>query len=85
MILIVCAVRDAAAGNFMRPFYLVSEGMAVRSFQDEVNRQADDNLMYAHPEDFELFKLGSWDDNSGEFDLLKVPKSLATAKQLKLA
>ena len=85
MKMIVVAVRDSAAGAFMRPFYMNSEGQALRSFQDEVNRKADDNIMNVHPEDFELFLFGTFDDTEGSFDLLKSPRSLATAKNLILA
>lgn len=85
MLLSVVVIRDSAADAFMRPFYVVSEGQAIRSFQDEVNRKSDDNIMNSHPEDFELFLLGSFDDNDGSFSLLKSPKSLATAKNLILA
>ena len=61
MFLSVFAVRDSAVGCFGRPFYLQSEGQAVRSFQDEVNRNDKDNMMFLHPEDFELFYLGLFD------------------------
>jgi len=85
MKLLVVAVRDSAAGAFMRPFYLSSPGQAIRSFQDEVNRASEENTMFHHPEDFELFELGTFDDGTGLFDLLAIPKSLCTAKQLKVA
>ena len=85
MLPVICVVRDSASSCYMRPFYMVSEGMALRSFQDEVNRDADDNMMFRHPEDFELFSLGTFDDSDASFDLHRVPKSLATAKQMKLA
>ena len=85
MLLSVVVIRDSAAGAYMRPFYVVSEGQAIRSFQDEVNRKAEDNIMFSHPEDFELFLLGTFDDVDGSFSLLKAPKSLATAKNLVFA
>ena len=85
MQLLIVAIRDSAVGAFMRPFYMASTGQAIRSFQDEVARKAEDNMMYNHPEDFELFQLGVFDDSDGSFQILKSPKSLATAKQLVLA
>ena len=42
-------------------------GVAVRSFADEVNRKSDDNQMFRHPDDFELWSLGGFDDETGEF------------------
>jgi hypothetical protein len=83
MIMTMCAVRDSASGCFMRPFFVTSEGQAMRTFQDEVNRSAEENTMFHHPDDFELFVIGTYDDLSASFELLPRPRSLATAKQLK--
>lgn len=66
-VLYVVAVRDAAVHAFNRPFFVPTIGVAVRSFADEVNRKADDNQMFRHPEDFELWSLGVFDDETGEF------------------
>ena len=50
--------------------FVASEGVAIRQFQDEVNRESDDNQLYRHPDDFQLFYLGTFDDNTGAMDLL---------------
>lgn len=81
--LVIVAIRDAAVDAFNRPFFLASTGQALRAFGDEVNRAADDNEMYKHPEHFELFELGSFDDKTGLVESLKVPRSLGTAEQFK--
>jgi hypothetical protein len=70
MILIAMAVKDRAIGSFNRPFFVPSIPMAVRSFTDEVNRVAPDNQMAAHPEDFELWYLGNFNEDSGVFGVL---------------
>lgn len=67
MQMIVCSVFDVAAGVYSRPFFVASKGLAIRSFQDEVSRKADDNPMSAHPADFKLFYLGTFDDLTGKF------------------
>lgn len=64
---VVVAVFDSAMQAFGRPFIVPSRGAAERSFQDEVRRDAPDNTMHAHPEDFELFELGLFDEESGVF------------------
>lgn len=66
--LIVCAVMDRAVQTFNRPFYVPAVGAATRSFMDEVNRAAADNPMYAHPDDFELWRLATYDDETGLFE-----------------
>lgn len=83
MKLIVMSVYDRAVTAFMRPIYVPAVGAAIRSFQDEVNRQGENNEMNRHPEDYDLFELGSFDDASGKFEMLKEPKLIVTAKQMK--
>ena len=84
MKMIVCSIKDRAAEAFGRPFFLPAVGVAVRSFQDEVNRPSEDNQVYQHPDDFDLYELGSFDDSNGRFDLYEDPKVLAMGKQLKV-
>lgn len=78
----VLAVHDAASGVFARPIFVASIGVGIRMFGDEVQRQAADNEMFKHPEDFSLFHLGEFDDNSGCFDLSgnEVPVRIAAAR-----
>lgn len=64
-ILKIVSVFDVAAQAFGRPVFVPSEGVAVRSFSDEVNREAVDNEMNKHPEDFILYYLGTWNDSDG--------------------
>ena len=48
----VCSIRDRGAEAFGRPFFTPAIGVAIRSFQDEVNRKAEDSQIYLHPDDF---------------------------------
>lgn len=79
---VVVSVRDVAAKAYGRPMFVASVGQAIRSFQDEINRQSQDNVMYMHPEDFELFELGTFDEENGQFVNLDFPKSVAVGKQM---
>ena len=79
----VCSIRDRGAEAFGRPFFTPAIGVAIRSFQDEVNRKAEDSQIYLHPDDFDLYEFGSFDDFSGTFELHENPKLVATGKQLK--
>lgn len=69
MLLCVVAVRDSAMGMFARPFCVPTIGVAVRSFVDEVNRvdAQGNNPMNVHPEDFELWEVGTFSEEFGEF------------------
>ena len=82
MKMVIVSILDTAAGAYGRPAYLGSEGVAVRQFQDEVNRASDDNELYKHPDDFQLFLLGTFDDNLAKFDLLESPKMICRAKDV---
>lgn len=75
----VLAVRDAQLGAFMQPFFTQSIGVAVRSFADEVNRQ--ESPMNAHPDDYELFEIGEYDEETGHISCF-TPKSLSLAKNV---
>lgn len=61
----VVSVFDRAAQAYGRPFTVPSKGMAIRSFDDEVNREGSD--MGKHPADYELYELGFFDDQEGKF------------------
>ena len=63
----VCAVYDSAVEAYGQPMFVTAVGAALRSFIDEVNRRADDNALYLHPEDYTLFYIADFDDVSGEF------------------
>lgn len=76
------AVHDSAAEAFARPMFLPAKGAAVRTFADEVNRVADDNPLYKHPEHFDLYELGSYDDATGKIEALETPKHVVAARDL---
>lgn len=83
MLYVVVSVKDRAVEAFGRPAFFQAVGQAIRSFQDEVNRQADDNVMYKHPDDHDLYQLGTFDDSNGRFDLIE-PKMLCLGKQVRI-
>lgn len=83
MALIVVAVRDRATDAFMHPMCVHTIGQAVRSFGDEVNRADERNPLYRHPEDHDLFELGSFDERSGRVaPLADGPRQIAIGKDL---
>ena len=84
MKLVLCSVKDRAADAFGRPMFVPSVGVAIRSFSDEVNRPDPENQLHNHPDDFDLFEFGDFDDNTGLFDLHETPKLLSLGKQVKI-
>jgi hypothetical protein len=84
MKLVLCSVKDRAADAYGRPMFVPSTGVAIRSFSDEINRSDADNQLYNHPDDFDLFEFGEFDDNTGSFELHEQPKLLSLGKQVKI-
>lgn len=66
MLLNIYCIFDEKAGAYAPPIFLQKDGMALRAFEDEVNN--DRSRIHAHPEDYSLYKLGSFNDESGKID-----------------
>lgn len=76
----VCAVFDSAVDAFAQPFFVPSLGVALRSFTDEVNRNADDNNLARHPDDYTLWVLATFDEDAGMFEGSEQRRVLLRAK-----
>ena len=83
MILKIFAVRDRATDQYGTPMFLISEGQAICSFSDEVNRAAADNMLYSHPDDYDLFELGEFDTMTACFECHS-PAQIAIGKMVKV-
>lgn len=59
----IFAIHDAAAEAYLTPFFLHSEGIAIRTFTDCVNDN--DHAFGRHPKDYNLMCLGEYDDQTG--------------------
>jgi len=82
MLQFVVSVKDRAADVFNRPFFVPHRNVAVRDFTDEVNRSSSDNQLNKHPDDFDLYLLGTFDDNAGTFAMEEQPVVLVRAKDV---
>uniref|UniRef100_A0AAU8B1F3 Nonstructural protein n=1 Tax=Dulem virus 149 TaxID=3145626 RepID=A0AAU8B1F3_9VIRU len=57
------SVYDKKSESFNTPFFAPTYGVAVRSFTDlALNRET---VVGQHPEDFDLYCVGSFDDSTG--------------------
>lgn len=68
---IIFAVKDNAVQSFQMPQFVVHIGGAVRWFTDQVNNP--ETPYYKHPEDYDLYELGDYDDQDGM--LTRKPKA----------
>jgi len=81
MIHFVISVKDRAAEVFNRPFFVPHRNVAIRDFTDEVNRVAADNQLNKHPDDFDLYCIGQFNDVTAEFSF-EPPVVLVRAKDV---
>lgn len=79
MNLTVVSVRDSKANAYGIPVCVPTVAAAVRSFSDQINGQ--DSTLTKHPQDFDLFVLGTFDDNTGIFTT-HVPELVVTGMSL---
>lgn len=63
----IFCVKDRATDAFGTPMFMLATGQATRSFSDEINRKEAGNQLNMHPDDFDLYELGWFDSDSGEF------------------
>lgn len=73
------SVRDKCASAFLPPFCLPMDAMAVREFQRAARME--DHKFHVNPEDYSLYKLGHFDDESGLLIPFTEPQFLIAAIQ----
>lgn len=71
------AIYDSKLQGYMKPFSAPKTGQAVRSFIDVVNDPKSE--FHGHPEDYTLFEIGEFDDETGKFANQQTPISLGVA------
>lgn len=64
MRLVLCAVLDEKAESYMPPFSVVAIGQAIRLFGDACQNK--DDQIGKHPEDYRLYKVAEYDDQTAE-------------------
>lgn len=70
--LMVFALRDRQSAVFQLPMCVPAFGPLVRELTDAVNDERN-GMLYKHPEDYQLYRLGDFDDNTGVFSCEKLP------------
>lgn len=75
----MCSVLDMVAHQYGRPFFTINEGSAIRGFSDEINNP--ESVLFRHPTDYQLFSLGSFDDETAQVEQASSPKLLISGSQ----
>ena len=76
----VFSIYDSKAQAYFPPFCLHNPQMAIRQFSDMVIDP--ESRISKHPEDYTLFQLGEWDDQTSKYKISKnSPESLGNGVQ----
>lgn len=84
MITQVMAAFDKKARTYLTPFFVAHTDVGVRALANSVNSNAD-AAVCKNPEDFSLWLLGTFDDDTGHFNLTASPVHVCEALALKQA
>lgn len=60
------AIYDRLAESYGNVMEFTTDGVAIRTLSQEVNRQDERNNLYLHPQDFMLYQLGEYDQTTGK-------------------
>lgn len=74
------SIYDKCAGAYIIPFVLQNDLIAIRTFGDCVNLK--DHAFNKHPEDYSLYHVAQFDDNTGHIDTLPEPRLIASGTSL---
>jgi len=74
-------IRDSKGEVFNTPFFQKTHGEAERSFM-ELTRDPK-SMVSKYPDDFDLYYIGEYDDQTGVVKSLETPQHLAKAATIK--
>lgn len=78
----IYAIYDSVANAYMQPMYFTNDGMALRTVQQQVNNNKD-SFLHKNPQDFTLYQLGEYLDDSGSLVPLETPRKVVHINELR--
>jgi hypothetical protein len=60
----IYAIYDKKAKVYKTPFFMRQDAEAVRAFREAI--ATGDSLVSRHPEDYKLYRIGEWDEETAE-------------------
>ena len=81
MLLRVFSIYDYKVGAYAQPFYSRTTAEAIRSVTEALNDPQ--STISKYPQDFALFDLGTYDDQTGRFESAAAPLSLGVLVEFK--
>ncbi len=74
MMIKVFTIHDSKANAYLPPFFMNQEGQAIRTFTDCINSPK--HQFSHHPQDYTLFTIGEFNDQTAGFTYKAAPISL---------
>lgn len=71
----VYSIRDSKTG-FLSPTFEVNDAVAMRNFEHAVVNS--DSVLFSHARDFDLYKIGTFDSDTGKILSLELPINLCS-------
>ena len=81
--LMLYSVFDAKVKYFHNPMFMRNKGEAIRSWQEAANDEK--SQICRHPNDFDLFEIGEFDDQPAKITMHTTPESIGLAVHFKRA
>ena len=81
MLMNVVAVKDMAVNSFLPPVFVPHVGAVIRQFSSSCNDREHDFYKFAG--DYELWHLGTWDNDTGTFVNFDSPRRLVRGADVK--
>lgn len=78
---VICSVFDSKADAYLEPFFSVNTATALRAFESAVQKEGHNFNTWA--EDYTLFELAEFDEQTGKITPHATPKSIVQAHSLK--
>lgn len=63
---VIVTVKDRALDTYNNPFTTSTTAQAVRTFADEINSDPNRSAVALHPDDYDLYIVGYYDEQSGQ-------------------
>lgn len=78
----IFVVKDRAIDIFGQPFTQQTAAQAVRGFTDEINSDRSSSAVAQHPDDYDLYVVGHYDEQNGTLLPLDKPELVVRGKDL---
>ena len=79
----IYSIYDEAVQTFGIPMFFYTGVEIKRELQRFVNKEPKESIMQSYPQQFVLYKLGTWNHSTGKMDLYEQPMRLYTLDTLK--